>query len=139
VANIDTVDTFDPSTDSGFVTSLRALKDIQAKSELDMVEELTKVNAESAGQEPISNALMKMSRGKESIMSQVYQKAFHLRAQAGGKYRDQAYVLEEMAKDMLKYKYNQMRQDGPSEMLLLRPQQVDHTRSISGRPEKNHE
>jgi len=116
VANIDTVDTFDPSTDSGFVTSLRALKDVQDKSEVDVVGELAKMNAESAGQEPISNALMKMGRGKESIMSQVYQKAFHLRAQAGGKYRDQAYVLEEMAKDMLK-----LRQAGPSEMLLLRP------------------
>ena len=67
-------------------------------------------------------------------MSQVYHKAFQLRAQAGGKYRDQAYMLEEMAKDMLK-----VRQDGPTEMLILRPQQIDHTRSISGRPEKNHE
>jgi hypothetical protein len=88
VANIDTVDTFDPSTDSGFVTSLRALKDVQAKSEVDMVGELTKMNPETRGQEPIANVLMKMGRGKESIMSQVYQKAFHLRAQAGGKYRD---------------------------------------------------
>ena len=53
VANIDTVGTFDPSTDSGFVTSLRVLKDVQAKSAVDLVEELARTNAAATGQEPV--------------------------------------------------------------------------------------
>ena len=35
-----------------------------------------------------------------SLMSKIYQKSFNLRSQNKGKFRDQAYVLEEMAKEI---------------------------------------
>ena len=37
-------------------------------------------------------------------MSQVYSKAFDLRSKANGKYREHAFVLEEMAKSLLNHK-----------------------------------
>ena len=91
---IDTVDCVE-NLESGHVTDTKMLNAIQMKSDIDL-EERYFYHVQTLP--PIEERVLKMH--PQSMMSKIYQKSFEMRSQKHGALRDQAFVLEEMAKEI---------------------------------------